>query len=111
MNDRLEYQVITMQYLNGKVAFESTKMDSDARKRYSGYTKMRSDMNKIKTMLTHKMIQKKNSSTDNIYSTRAQDTSTVVLANNKFPPLECVHSTNQIFINSSPRYNSSATLI
>ena len=68
-------------------------MKSDTNKKYSEYTKMRSDMNKIKTILTHMMIQKHNSQPENMYPPKAQDPSTVVPANKKAPLLEGGHST------------------
>ena len=68
-------------------------MKSDTNKKYSEYTKMRSDMNKIKTILTHMMIQKHNSQPENMYPPKSQDPSTVVPANKKAPLLKGGHST------------------
>ena len=39
-------------------------MDYDMKKRYYGFTKIQSDMNKIKTIITQMMSQKYNSSPD-----------------------------------------------
>ena len=70
------------------------------------------------------MVQNQHSSPDNMDSPKAQDHDTVVLANNKTPPLEGEHYMkiggmwtlkHEIrlpnYMNSSPRQNSKDTLL
>ena len=87
MYNKLEDQVLIMQAPNEKPASEFTDMNSDMKQTYSEYTKMRSYMNEINTMLTHMVIQKQYYSPEKMDPPKSQDTTTVVSANKKAPPL------------------------
>ena len=98
MDNKFEDQVLTMEALNEKIASEFTDMKYDTKKRYYGSTKMRYDMNNIKTMLTNMLIRKLYSFPEKMDSPKAQDPSNLVLPNNKYLTLEGVNSTKNVGI-------------
>ena len=60
MDNNLEDQFISMQALNDELSSHLTKIMSDMKKRDSESTKMSSDKEKIKKILTQTMSQKHN---------------------------------------------------
>ena len=93
MGNKLKYQVVIIQALNEKVSSEFTNMRSNMKKRDYGSTKIRSDINGIKTIFTHIMSQKHHSYRDDMDSPKSLDHSTAFPSNNKAAPLEGVHYT------------------
>ena len=89
MYNKLKDQVLIIQALNEKIASEFIDMNSDTKKRYSEFSKMKCDINDMKSvinyirkMCTHMMSQKHHSLTYKMDPPNARDTFTSFPAKN-----------------------------
>ena len=83
IDKHLEDQVLTMQYLDYKRYSDFTDIKSYMKRIDSESTKMRSDINKFKSVLIHTMSQKHNYSRYKIDSPKSNDPPTALSANKR----------------------------
>ena len=92
MENKLDYQKLVMQYSidTNKEATDELKQDFDyIKKKLNKYDL---EFSKIKALLNKVLGQNQNYSPDRMDSPKYQDPTTVVMANNKSPPLEVGNS-------------------